>query len=191
VTPVDTEHPGLAAEDLAEQTAEILLARYGVIFRDLLTRESITVPWRHILRALRRMEGRGQVRGGRFVGGFVGEQYALAEAVDALRAVRKRDRSGERVYLSAVDPCNLVGIVVPGDKIAARPGDSLTLVDGALPDDEEVVGRIAWPRSPGEVVATPRSDLEAALPEPDGVSDPYAGMTDAAARRAVNRVTGR
>ena len=175
----------LDAEDLAQGTAEILLARYGVIFRDLLARESVTVPWRHILRALRRLEARGQVRGGRFVAGFVGEQYALPEAVEALRAVRRRDHSGERVYLSAVDPCNLVGIVLPGDRITARAGDALTLIDGALPDDAETVGRIAWPHRPEQVVVTPRADL-----------DPAAFASDAApagkaARRAVNRVTGR
>ena len=183
--PRDAETPGIAAEDLAEETAGVLLARYGVIFRDLLTRESITVPWRQVLKALRRMEARGQVRGGRFVGGFVGEQYALPEAVESLRAVRKRERSGERVYLSAVDPCNLVGIVLPGEKIPARPGESLTLIDGAPPDDEETVGRIAWPLSADEVVATPRVDLD-----PAALTLPDMEMTDAAARRAVNRVTG-
>ena len=176
---------GLDAEDLAQGTAEILLARYGVIFRDLLARESVTVPWRHILRALRRLEARGQVRGGRFVAGFVGEQYALPEAVEALRAVRRREHSGERVYLSAVDPCNLVGIVLPGDRITARAGDALTLVDGALPDDAETVGRIAWPRRPEQVVVTPRADLDPAAFASDGAP---AGK---AARRAVNRVTGR
>ena len=176
---------GLDAEDLAQGTAEILLARYGVIFRDLLARESVTVPWRNILRALRRMEARGQVRGGRFVAGFVGEQYALPEAVESLRAARRREQGGERVYLSAVDPCNLVGIVLPGGRITARAGDALTLVDGALPDDAETVGRIPWPHRADQVVATPRADL-----------DPAAFASDAApvgkaARRAVNRVTGR
>ena len=175
----------LDAEDLAEGTAGILLSRYGVIFRDLLDRESLTVPWRHVLKALRRMEARGQVRGGRFVGGFVGEQYALPEAVDALRAVRRTERSGERVYLSAVDPCNLVGIVIPGDRITARPGDSFTLVDGALPDDEETVGRIPWPTRPEQVQATPRADLDPALFAPEGA------MSDKAGRRAVNRITDR
>ena len=176
---------GLDADDLTQGTAEVLLARYGVVFRDLLARESVTVPWRHILRALRRMEARGQVRGGRFVAGFLGEQYALPEAVEALRAARRREHTGERVYLSAVDPCNLVGIVLPGDRIAARAGDALTLVDGALPDDAETVGRIPWPHRPEQIAATPRADLDpAALPP-----DPAPGGR--AARRAVNRVTGR
>ena len=175
----------LDAEDLAQGTAEILLARHGVIFRDLLARESVTVPWRHILRALRRLEARGQVRGGRFVAGFVGEQYALPEAVEALRAVRRRDHSGERVYLSAVDPCNLVGIVLPGERITARAGDALTLIDGALPDDAETVGRIAWPHRPEQVVVTPRADLDPAVFASD------AAPVGKAARRAVNRVTGR
>ena len=120
-----------SVEELAERTARILLARYGVVCRDLLTRESITLSWREIVRALRRFEARGDVRGGRFVGGFVGEQYALPEAVDSLRAVRRRARSEEQVRVSAVDPLNLVGVILPGDKVAARSGASLTLVDGA------------------------------------------------------------
>ncbi|MCY3886920.1 MAG: DEAD/DEAH box helicase [Chloroflexi bacterium] len=123
---------GEAVEDLAERTAQILLARYGVVCRDLLTRESIGLPWRQIVRALRRLEARGDVRGGRFISGLVGEQYALPEAVDALRAVRRRARSEEQVRLSAVDPLNLVGVILPGEKVAARAGARVTLVDGAF-----------------------------------------------------------
>ena len=94
-------------EELAETAAEVLLARYGVFFRDLMARESIALPWREILRALRRMEARGTVRGGRFVSGVVGEQYALPAAVEALRAVRRRIKAGERIFVSTVDPCQL------------------------------------------------------------------------------------
>ena len=140
-----------SAEELAERTAEVLLARYGVLFRDLLRRESITLPWRNLLRALRRMEARGGVRGGRFVAGFVGEQYALPEAVVALRATRRRAKRQETVRVNAVDPCNLVGIVLPGEKVAARAGEGLTLVDGVPPGDAEVAG-IAWPRADASVV---------------------------------------
>src|SRR5207249_7167101 len=85
------------ADELAEALAEQLLARWGVVFRDLMARETFAVPWREVLWALRRMEARGTIRGGRFVSGFSGEQYALPEAVDALRAVRKQERTGETI----------------------------------------------------------------------------------------------
>jgi ATP-dependent helicase Lhr and Lhr-like helicase len=118
------------ADELAEAVAEQLLARWGVVFRDLLARETFTVPWREVLWALRRMEARGTIRGGRFVTGFSGEQYALPEAVDALRAVRKSDRTGETLTISAADPLNLVGIVLPGPRVPALMTNSATYVDG-------------------------------------------------------------
>jgi ATP-dependent Lhr-like helicase len=80
------------------------------------------------------MEARGTIRGGRFVKGFSGEQYALPEAVDALRAVRKQERTEESITLWGADPLNLVGIVVPGERVPARPGNRVTLVDG-VPED--------------------------------------------------------
>jgi ATP-dependent Lhr-like helicase len=122
------------ADELAEALAEQLLARWGVVFRDLMARESFTVPWREVLWALRRMEARGTIRGGRFVTGFSGEQYALPEAVDALRAVRRADRSGETVTVSAADPLNLVGVVLPGPRVPALAANSVTYVDG-VPED--------------------------------------------------------
>jgi ATP-dependent Lhr-like helicase len=117
-------------EELAEAMAEQLLARYGVVFRDLVGRESLGIPWRDISWALRRLEARGTIRGGRFVAGFVGEQYALPEAVDWLRRVRKAPLSGERVELSACDPLNLVGIVVPGPRVPQVRGQRVSFVDG-------------------------------------------------------------
>ena len=129
-------------EELCEEVAGVLLARYGVVFRDLLARESFAMPWREILRALRRMEARGTVRGGRFVTGFVGEQYAMPEAVQMLRKARREAGADERVFVSAVDPCNLLGIVLPGQKVAARAGSGLMLVDGA-PQAE--AGSLDWP----------------------------------------------
>ncbi|MGB6519836.1 MAG: hypothetical protein WBE79_15175, partial [Candidatus Cybelea sp.] len=81
---------------------------------DVIARESLAPPWRELLAALRRMEARGEIRGGRFVAGFVGEQFALPEAVDALRAARRSGADGERVSLGAYDPLNLTGIVLPG-----------------------------------------------------------------------------
>jgi ATP-dependent Lhr-like helicase len=130
--------PGAAAtedpDELAEAVAEQLLARWGVVFRDLLVRETFTVPWREVLWALRRMEARGTIRGGRFVTGFSGEQYALPEAVEALRTVRKTERTGETIRVSGADPLNLVGIVLPGPRVPALMTNSITYVDGVVPD---------------------------------------------------------
>ncbi|MGH2557244.1 MAG: Lhr family helicase, partial [Actinomycetota bacterium] len=125
---VATEDP----DELAEAVAEQLLARWGVVFRDLLARETLTVPWREVLWALRRMEARGTIRGGRFVTGFAGEQYAVPEAIEVLRAVRKSDRTGETNRISGADPLNLVGIVLPGPRVPAVPTNSVTYVDGVL-----------------------------------------------------------
>jgi ATP-dependent Lhr-like helicase len=119
------------AETLAEAVAEQLLARWGVVFRDLVARETLAVPWREILWALRRLEARGTVRGGRFVTGFVGEQFALPEAVEGLRQTRRRERQGETVRLAAVDPLNLVGILTPGPRIPAVRRNAVTYRDGA------------------------------------------------------------
>jgi ATP-dependent Lhr-like helicase len=128
--------PGaLAAEDpdeLAEAVAEQLLARWGVVFRDLMTRENIAVSWRDLLWAMRRMEARGTIRGGRFVSGFSGEQFALPGAVDALRSVRKVKLTGEVVRVSAADPLNLAGIVLPGPRVPALPTNSVTYTDGTV-----------------------------------------------------------
>jgi ATP-dependent Lhr-like helicase len=119
---------------LAEAVAEQLLARWGVVFRDLVARETLALPWRDVLWALRRMEARGTVRGGRFVTGFTGEQYALPEAVEQLRSVRRSPRTGETVHLSATDPLNLVGIITPGPRVPAVRTNTVTYVDG-LPVD--------------------------------------------------------
>jgi ATP-dependent Lhr-like helicase len=122
------------SDELAEAVAEQLLARWGVVTRDLLVRETFAVPWRDALWALRRMEARGTVRGGRFVVGFSGEQYALPEAVEGLRAVRKQERTGESITISAADPLNLVGIVLPGSRVPALMANSVTYVDGVVED---------------------------------------------------------
>jgi ATP-dependent Lhr-like helicase len=120
----------LDAEALAEAVAGQLLARWGVVFRDLLAREALAVPWRELLWALRRLEARGIARGGRFVTGFVGEQYALPGAVEALRRTRRRPRSGERVRVSAADPLNLVGILTPGPRVPALGAQAVVYEDG-------------------------------------------------------------
>jgi len=118
-------------ETLAEAVAEQLLARWGVVFYDLLARESLALPRREIFWALRRMEARGTARGGRFVTGFTGEQFALPGAVEALRRTRKLPRSGETLRLSAADPLNLVGIITPGARIPALRGHAVVYRDGA------------------------------------------------------------
>ncbi len=120
---------------LLERLARIYLRRYGVVFRDLLARESSPPPWRDLLRAYRALEARGSIRGGRFVAGFTGEQFALPEAVDALRATRRAPREGnERVEISATDPLNLVGVLTPGARIAAVLGNRVAYVDGVPAD---------------------------------------------------------
>jgi ATP-dependent Lhr-like helicase len=118
-------------ETLAEAVAEQLLARWGVVLRDLIARETLALPWREVLWALRRLEARGTARGGRFVTGFVGEQFALPEALEGLRQTRRRERQGEVVRLAAVDPLNLVGILTPGPRVAAVRGNTVVYGDGA------------------------------------------------------------
>jgi ATP-dependent Lhr-like helicase len=87
------------------------------VFRDLITRETLAPPWRDLLVALRRMEARGEIRGGRFVSGFLGEQFGRAEAVDLLRSIR-RNPSDAALRIPAADPLNLVGIILPGARIS-------------------------------------------------------------------------
>ena len=127
--------PGESAPEpdaLAEAVAEQLLARWGVVFRDLLAREAIRVPWRDLIWAFRRMEARGVIRGGRFVTGFSGEQYALPGAVDALRRTRRLPPSGEILEFSAADPLNLAGILTPGPRIPALRTNRVVLRDGEI-----------------------------------------------------------
>ena len=120
-----------------ESFARQLLARYGVLFRDLLTRESNAPKWRDLLNILRRLEARGEVRGGRFVSGFGGEQYALPEAVESLRASRNRE-SNDVIAVAAADPTNLAGIVLPGERVSAVPRKEVRYRNGQLlvPDED-------------------------------------------------------
>jgi ATP-dependent Lhr-like helicase len=139
--------PDADPDVLAEQVAGQLLARWGVVFWDLTARESIAVPWREVIWALRRLEARGLVRGGRFVNGLAGEQYALPEAIDAMRRVRRSARQGQTVRLSAADPLNLVGIVLPGPRVTAVRTNTVTYLDGAPIAEASAVaaGRLARP----------------------------------------------
>jgi ATP-dependent Lhr-like helicase len=120
-----------------EATCWMLLRRYGIVFRELLTRETILPKWREVLMTLRRLEDRGEVRGGRFVSGFLGEQFALPMAVESLRAQRNAPPSGEIITVSAADPLNLVGIIVPGERVPANSGRLAGFRDGvSVPPDE-------------------------------------------------------
>ncbi|MGH2732620.1 MAG: Lhr family helicase, partial [Actinomycetota bacterium] len=113
-----------------EAVARQLLRRYGVVFRDLLARERAAPPWRVLLEIYRRLEAQATIRGGRFVSGFVGEQFALPEAVEALRAVRRSGEDSREVIVSAADPLNLVGIILPGARISPFSGLSIAYRNG-------------------------------------------------------------
>jgi len=122
--------PGAADEDRMEALARQYIRRYGVVFRDLLAREPQAPPWRELVRVYRRLEMRGELRGGRLVASFVGEQFAAAEAVEALRAIKRAPKSGEVVRLSACDPLNLVGIITPGPRVPATLANAVAFQDG-------------------------------------------------------------
>lgn len=122
--------PAPDAHDAAEVVASRLLNRYGVVFRDLVARETLPLPWRDIRRALGRLEARGLVRGGRFVAGFVGEHFALPEAVPRLRKERDRPRTGRRIQVCASDPVNLAGILTPGPRVPSRHTLRVVFEDG-------------------------------------------------------------
>jgi ATP-dependent Lhr-like helicase len=137
---------------LAEATCWMLLRRYGVVFREMLARESNMPKWRELLIAFRRLEDRGEVRGGRFVSGFLGEQFALPEAVESLRAMRNLAVAGETVTISAADPLNLVGIIVPGERVPAISGKYVSFRDGMAVNGEDGVSATqaaaAWTEHP-------------------------------------------
>jgi ATP-dependent helicase Lhr and Lhr-like helicase len=127
--------PGDAARNPDERDALVarqLLRRYGIVFRDLLARERAAPPWHRLLDVYRRWEAQGEVRGGRFVAGVAGEQYALPGAVEALRAVRREPDETADVVISAADPLNLAGILLPGDRISPLSGVALVLRNGAI-----------------------------------------------------------
>lgn len=117
------------SDPAVDHIARVLLRRYGVVFRKLLEREGGLPPWRELFYVYRRMEARGEIRGGRFVGGFAGEQFALPGVADLLRSVA-RDTSVDRVSISAADPLNLVGIVTPGERVPALSGNRVLFEQG-------------------------------------------------------------
>ena len=115
-----------------------LLRRWGVVVRELVARESRMPPWRVVLGALRTLEARGEIRGGRFVAGLVGEQFALPEAVEALRAVRRGAQEPETVVVAAADPLNLVGVLVPGARLSPMAHEVIAFRDGAAVETGEL-----------------------------------------------------
>src|SRR5205807_5568900 len=117
-------------EEAVETQARALLKRYGVIFRRLLTREPNAAPWRELARVYRRLEARGEIRGGRFVTGMSGEQFALPEAVERLREVRRTAPDGRLSVISAADPLNLAGIITAGERVRAVGATRLVYRDG-------------------------------------------------------------
>jgi ATP-dependent Lhr-like helicase len=119
-----------APENLVELRARQYLLRYGVLCRELLARETSAPRWRDLLGTLRRLEARGEIRGGRFVAGASGEQFALPEAVDRLRSLRRGESRGRFMRVSACDPLNLVGIITPGARVAAMLGNRVIYRDG-------------------------------------------------------------
>jgi ATP-dependent helicase Lhr and Lhr-like helicase len=131
----------------------VLLHRYGVVFRRLLERESFPVTWYELGRIYRRWEARGEIRGGYFVGGIGGEQFALPEAIGLLRSIRKASPNGELIALSAADPLNLQGILTPGHRISALTANRILFFRG-LPIAALEAGEIR------KLVDTQVSDLQ-------------------------------
>jgi len=123
--------PEADREIAVEAYAHALLRRYGIMCRRLMAREPYAVPWRELLQVYRRLEARGDVRGGRFVAGLPGEQFALPEAVELARQIRRTKAGGQTLAISAADPLNLCGIITPGDKVAAVASTQITFRDGA------------------------------------------------------------
>ncbi|MGZ8288062.1 MAG: DEAD/DEAH box helicase [Telluria sp.] len=137
------------APEALEHIAMTLLRRYGVMFWRLLEREAAWLPsWRELLPVYHRLEARGDIRGGRFVGGFSGEQFALPEAIPLLREVRRRAKDGGLVCISAVDPLNLCGTLLAGDKVPALAGNRILFRDG-LPVATIIAGKINYLSEPG------------------------------------------
>ena len=146
-----------SAEDRHEAAARQLLRRYGVMLRELLARERGAPPWRVLLGIYRRWEAQGEIRGGRFVAGFVGEQFALPEAVEALRAVRRAPEETDEIILPASDPLNLVGIVLPGGRVSPLSGLSIAYRNGVAVDIAALgdIRSLLWQGASPEAEAKP------------------------------------
>jgi ATP-dependent Lhr-like helicase len=148
-----------------ETFARILLRRYGVMFRRLADRENLAPPWRDLAKVYRRLEARGEVRGGRFVDGVWGEQFALPEAVAELRGMRRRALGGDLVSISASDPVNLTGILTPGDRVGNLHGNRVLYRDGvpiAVKDGAEI--RILTTTAPEDRWAVEKALVTRSIP---------------------------
>ncbi len=137
--------PSLPTDDVLEARARQYVRRYGIVFREILQREPGAPAWRDLLRVYRRLEMRGELRGGRMVGAFVGEQFAAPEALEALRAVRREAASGQAIRLSACDPLNLTGIITPGARVPAMLGQWVSYRDGIPAAAEGREARVSEP----------------------------------------------
>jgi ATP-dependent Lhr-like helicase len=142
-----------------ETQARVLLRRYGIVFRRLLEREANLAPWRELTRVYRSWEARGDIRGGRFVAGFSGEQFALPEAVGLLRKIRREEKTGRLLAICAADPLNLAGIVTPGARISALTGNRVLFRDG-VPLAARESGKV---RLLAEANGTSEREISAAL----------------------------
>jgi ATP-dependent Lhr-like helicase len=156
--------------DVLEQRARTLLRRYGVVFRRVLAREPNAPAWRDLIMVYRRLEARGEIRGGRFVTGMAGEQFALPEAVGLLRSVRRETPTGSTIVLSAADPLNLVGIITPEtERVTAAPRNRILFRDGAAIAAAEGGGLRVLSGNPGGDELDVRSALGRALRVPGSV----------------------
>jgi ATP-dependent Lhr-like helicase len=134
-----------AGEEAMEIFARVFLRRHGIVFRRLLERESLAVSWYELGRIYRRLEARGEIRGGHFVNGVSGEQFALPEAIGLARAARKAAASGELIVMNATDPLNLLGILIPGPRVPAVSSNRILWRDG-VPLAALIAGEIkTWP----------------------------------------------
>ncbi len=146
---LETEPPaGGEREAAIEHYARVLLQRYGIVCRRLLMREPFAVAWRELLRVYRRLEARGDIRGGRFVSGVPGEQFALAEAVALAREIRRRHPSGETVTISAADPLNLCGILDGGSRVPAIASTLIVFRDGIRVSERQELRELQEPQEP-------------------------------------------
>jgi ATP-dependent helicase Lhr and Lhr-like helicase len=157
-TSLDAGAAAISREEIVEANAWSLLRRYGVIFRRLLERESIAAPWRELTRVYRRLEARGEIRGGRFVSGMSGEQFALPRAVERLREVRRSHADGSLIAISTADPLNLAGIVTAGERLRAATRNRVVYRDGvAIAVREGEMVRDLVPLDAGELAEVSRA----------------------------------
>jgi ATP-dependent Lhr-like helicase len=131
----------LSQDEVDEFLARQLLRRYGLAFPELLARETRVPRWRTLAQIYRRLENRGEVRGGHFISGFIGEQFALPEAVEMLRALRRTPPDSKTVLLAASDPLNLVGIITPGPRVSPYSNQAVVYTDG-VPVDSGPLGAV-------------------------------------------------